>query len=469
MPPLLATILCFILIAYLFWVDRKPVEGVSRAVWIPFLWMFPAASRFYSQWLELGAELTTPGTEAYIEGSPLDRTVFLILMAAGVIVLILRRLNWAELITKNSVIILFFTFGAFSIFWSDYSFVAFKRWVKAFGNVVIILIILTEERPYEALGVILRRLAYLLLPLSVLFVKYYPLIGRSFHRGSPMFHGVTIQKNTLGMICLVFGIYFCWKFLSDRRREVGEKNPLHFSIYLTLLPMIAWLIYKADSATSQACLIAALFILALSQLPPLAARPRSILGVLAVLALFFGFFEFVFGIKDAVIMMLGREPHLTTRVPMWLDLLSMVKNPYIGFGFESFWLGERQEIVRETWRVTMQAHNGYLEMYLNLGLTGLLIMAAWIFSGFKSAARRLALDYHEGLLKLCIVVVVVLYNWTEATFYGVSLVWMMFFFATIETPEREFSEELHDPNDKADPEKLGTVEIASIHENPRYG
>jgi hypothetical protein len=67
------------------------------------------------------------------------------------------------------------------------------------------------------------------------------------------------------------------------------------------------------------------------------------------------------------------------------------------------------------------------------------------------------------------VVVVVLYNWTEATFYGVSLMWMMFFFATIETPESESSEELYGPNDNADLEKLGTGEIASIHENTRSG
>jgi O-antigen ligase len=468
MPPLIAAVFCFILIAYLFWLDRAPVDGVSRAAWIPLLWMFPAASRFFSQWLDLGAELTSPTTEAYLEGSPLDRTIFLIIMAAGAVVLILRRLDWSKLITRNALILAFFAFGALSIAWSDYSFVAFKRWVKAFGNVIIILILLTEERPYEALGVVLRRLAYVLLPLSVLFVKYYPLIGRSFHRGSPMFHGVTIQKNSLGMICLVFGIYFCWKFLSDRWSDSGPKRPLPAAIYLVMLPMIGWLIYKADSATSQACLMVAVFILALSQLPPLAARPRSILGVLVVLALFFGLLEALFGVKDAVITMLGREPHLTTRVPMWLDLLAMVQNPFIGFGFESFWLGERQEAVREAWRVTMQAHNGYIEMYLNLGLIGLFFMAAWILSGFKTAARHLALDYPAGVLRLCIVVAVVLYNWTEATFYGVSLMWMMFFFATLQTPESEPSERLYEPDGDSDSNRFGNPEAAQPAKGLRF-
>jgi hypothetical protein len=52
-----------------------------------------------------------------------------------------------------------------------------KRWVKDLWNPIMALVILTERRPYEAVGVVLRRLNLLLLPLSILFIKYYLELG----------------------------------------------------------------------------------------------------------------------------------------------------------------------------------------------------------------------------------------------------------------------------------------------------
>jgi hypothetical protein len=50
--------------------------------------------------------------------------------------------------------------------WSDERTVLMKRWVKDLGNPIMALAILTERRPYEAVGVVLRRLTFRLRPLS---------------------------------------------------------------------------------------------------------------------------------------------------------------------------------------------------------------------------------------------------------------------------------------------------------------
>ena len=63
----------------------------------------------------------------------------------------------------------------------------------------MVLVILTEKRPYEAVGVILRRLAFLLLPLSVLFIRYYPDLGREYIlRGARCSPVLVIRKMTSG-------------------------------------------------------------------------------------------------------------------------------------------------------------------------------------------------------------------------------------------------------------------------------
>jgi O-antigen ligase len=425
MPPQLALLICILGILYLFWVDRKKNEGISRAILIPLIWMLPSASREFSFWLRYLFNIGS-SSGSIIEGNPYDRGIQTVLMVAGLIVLMKRRPNWNALFTKNRWIWLYFIFGAISFLWSDYPLVSLKRWFKALGNVIMVVVILTEDRPYEAIGVILRRLAFLLLPLSVLLIKYYPELGKTYHRGLPMYMGVADQKNGLGQICLFCGIYFCWKLLLNRREGIELGRRLHFSIYLIILPMLAWLFHMANSATSLACMIVAVGLFVVARQPVVAREPSRVLVFCIACIVLFGIMEYFFDVLNTIITMLGRRQDLTTRVPMWNDLLGMVKNPIVGFGYESFWLGDRWQYMYEKWKITSQAHNGYLEMYLNMGLIGLFFLLCWILSGLRKVNRHLAIDYKAAMLRLCFIVIVVLYNWTEATFYGNTTMWLLF-------------------------------------------
>ena len=412
--------------------DRHNSSGVSKAIWIPFTWMFLSGSRYVSQWFNLGV----PGgsTDSILEGSPVDRIVFIILIIAGIVVLFRRRINWKEIFRKNVWIWLFFLFGAISLLWSDFPFVAFKRWIKALGNIVMVLVILSEHRPYHAFGIILRRLAFILLPLSVLFIKYYPDLGRAYHMGHPMFTGVTYQKNQLGQLCLLTGLYFSWFLLLGRKTQYEFHHKFHYSIYLIILPITAWLFHMANSATSMLCLLIAIFIFLFSSLPTMSDHPRRILYFSILFVGVYFFMNYFFEVKNFVIGLLGRRPDLTTRVPMWEDLRSMVKNPLLGFGFESFWLGDRRRIIMETWGIGGQAHNGYLDMYLHLGYLGLSFIFFWIISGIRKIHKHLVRDYPVAVLRFSLFTIVALYNYTEATFYGVSNMWIIFLIGIMDVP-----------------------------------
>ena len=60
--------------------------------------------------------------------------VFTILLIAALAVVISRMDRVGPLLRKNGPILLFFAFCAVSILWSDFPFVAFKRWIKALGR-----------------------------------------------------------------------------------------------------------------------------------------------------------------------------------------------------------------------------------------------------------------------------------------------------------------------------------------------
>jgi O-antigen ligase len=428
MPPQFAALLCIAFISYLFWQDLTKSKGLSVALWIPLIWMFFAGSRYLSLWLNLSPPFAS--TADYLEGSPLDRNVFLLLMAAGIAVLHHRRLRWGELISENRWIWLYFAWGATSVLWSDYPFVSFKRLTKALGNGIMALIVLTEKDRYGAVGTLLRRLAFVLVPLSILFIKYYPDLGRAYHPWTfqPMFTGVALQKNGLGQICLVSGIYFCWVLF--QRQGWRQKPPLYITVLF--LCMIIWLLSMANSATSLTCLILVVGLVGASRLPPLRREPRKLLALGIVVTCVLGFVESVFGLSSTLVALLGRDMTLTTRVPIWQDLLQMSSSPLFGAGYESFWLDDRLQGFWEEHGGIRQAHNGYLEVYLNVGLVGLGVLLAGVLSGLVKVHQSLKAGDKAAVLRLCLMVPVVIYNWTEATFVGVSNMWLLFLLGTVD-------------------------------------
>lgn len=433
MPSQIALLICTGIIIFLFWLDRERNKCVSKAIWVPFIWMLPSASREYAFWASYLFNIRLP-SDSITDGNPFDRAIEIVLIITAIVILTRRRPNWNLLFMRNGWVWLFFVYGAISIVWSDFPLVSLKRWIKALGNVSMVLIILTEERPIESLAAILKRLAFLLLPLSVLLIKYYPELGKSYHQyaGTAWYTGVAGSKNELGVICLLSGIYFSWDLLYKRIGEIRSDQRLGVPVYLITLSMTLWLLHMANSATSTLCMIVACTILIVARVPFIARKPGRIVILMVVSVALLGGMEYLFNIKDTIIHMLGRRPDLTTRVPMWDDLLRLAKNPIVGVGYESFWLGDRRTFMAENWEITCQAHNGYLEMYLNLGCIGVIFVLGWIYSGLRKIHSQMAIDYSSAMLRLCFLLVIVLHSFTEASFFGDSILWLLLFATTME-------------------------------------
>src|SRR2546425_8560729 len=178
MPPALALLLCFILLLLLLRYDPAKDPAASPALWVPFIWMFILGYRSPAQWLGL---IPTSAATAFEEGSPLDRSVFLLLIVLALWILAARQLNWPEVFARNSALALFLLFALASVTWSDFPFISFKRWIRDLGTYVMAFVVLSDPRPLEAISTPIRWLSYLLLSLSVLLIKYYPELGVSYN------------------------------------------------------------------------------------------------------------------------------------------------------------------------------------------------------------------------------------------------------------------------------------------------
>src|SRR5215467_4502694 len=138
MNPLIANLVYACGIAGLFYLDRDRSLRTSKALWLPVLYLWVIGSRPISYWLGLGASNAYVGAVQF-EGSPVDGVFFGMLLIAAICVLVQRGPRVFTLISANFPILIYFFYCLVSISWSDYPGVAFKRWVKAIGDLAMIL------------------------------------------------------------------------------------------------------------------------------------------------------------------------------------------------------------------------------------------------------------------------------------------------------------------------------------------
>ncbi len=165
MTPSVATSIFVTIIVGLFVFGRESDFRGSWATWIPTVWLLISGSRHVSAWLAVGGEgggASALSTQQYLEGSPLDASVYALLIAAALAVLMGRRKTVVSILENNWPIVFFVIYCALSITWSDFPGVALKRWIKSLGDYAMILVLLTERNRWVAIRTTLARVSFVL-------------------------------------------------------------------------------------------------------------------------------------------------------------------------------------------------------------------------------------------------------------------------------------------------------------------
>lgn len=404
----------------------------SRTLWVALLWILLITTKPVSEWFGVGSYEET--MEAYLEGNPLNRNIALVLIIVGFFVLLGRRLNWGTLFVSNRWVFAFFLYCGISIVWSDYAFVSLKRWVKDLGNVIAVLIIITENDPFRAVKAVLARYVSLIVPLSVLLIKYFPELGRYYNHWTwmPYYCGVTTNKNELGISLFVCGLFLVWDFMDRRIGGLKHGRKVDLLGHIVLGLMVIWMMADTRSATALACLILGVSTLLFTRLPLVKSQVKHLGAFSVAVGLMVLLLYSIPAFLEILVGVLGRNTTLTGRTDLWAALLRESVDPVLGVGYKSFWLGPAAERTWEKFAFhPIQAHNGYLEIYLNVGLVGLCLLLAIIVSGGKKLKKQLEVGSSFGGFRFSCIVVAMFYNWTEALFNQFSLVWIILLIAVL--------------------------------------
>ncbi len=399
----------------------------SGGLYIPLIWVMIVGTRAVSMWFA-GESLQIQNLDDYLEGSPLDRNVFILLIISGLYVLFRRHAPWKETLKSNAFFLVFLIFCGVSCIWSSYAATAFKRYMKDIGNVIMVLIIMSETKPLEAVRAILCRYAYVAISFSLLFIRYFPELGRYYNRWTyqPVFCGIATEKNALGQVAFISGIVLIWDLLNRPAKDGERRNNLDTGARILLLVTAVWLLFVANSSTSVFCMILGAGILFGLQTRYLQNQVRN-LGAWSLLAVcIVAVIYLVPGVLDLIVGFVGRDVTLTGRTDLWRELIAQPINPLLGSGFQSFWqTPEAARLGERFYFIPNQAHNSLVEIYIQTGLIGLTLFVGSIIA----AGKNLKLGIMEGealaSLLLPLFVTVLVNNWTEASVNKPNLVWLL--------------------------------------------
>jgi exopolysaccharide production protein ExoQ len=450
MPPLLALLLCIVFVVYRLHADKENKQTI--ALWIPSVWLLYCGSRALVYWFGPSSIMSDSGSTLE-EGSPIDRLFLSVLIVLALVVLAQRGIQWRIVFDRNRWLVALYSYALISILWSEVPFSSVKRFVRLIGGVLMALAILTEPSPRKALETVFKRLVYILIPISLVLIKYFPNFGVTYrtHSGAKSWIGVTMGKNQLGILCMVSAFFLLWNFFTVRKNQRRHRSLMEAGSYFLVLGLSLFMMFGegAYSATALFCLPAGIVTFGLlrwAQRRCFRLSAKTLIVPVAAIFLIGASLPFlgtspVSGISG----ILGRDATLTSRTDIWETLRPFaVEMPVFGHGYGGFWT-ERAIAIADV----NEAHNGYLEVVLILGVSGLVLLFGFLISYCRHVHRSLALDHDAqwAIFGFCLLIMLVLHEATEASFLSeADLLWTCVIFVStkyrvVEAPEPSVTDE----------------------------
>lgn len=369
-------------------------------------------------------EVSDPGS-----GNKSIQIIFAILYAVIFIICSIRAKKFGMVVSKDLILVLLLLFAFASLFWSDFQAIGLRRIIGLFGATMIGFYWAFKYKINDMIRIGFHAYS-IIVSLSFIFIYLYPQLGVHqglLHYGLP--RGVFTHKNMLGenmMYAALFSIYFF---------AVAKKKLAKLWASILLCSSI-FLLIGSQSSTALVVVLASLSVIFAIRLS-LRMKPNLLISLIFTSVGAAGLLGFyLYNNFDNVLSLLGKDPSLTGRTNLWSETWQAIgQNPIMGYGYQSFWdlhplaisIGDNIN-----WDAH-HAHNGLLDILIQVGFLGLIL---FLFSFLKSYWSAFVLTLRGktfiGSLPLIIFTLAVLYNITESNILNPnSTFWALFVYASI--------------------------------------
>lgn len=270
-----------------------------------------------------------------------------------------------------------------SFFWSEIPGRTLSRSFSFTGSTLLGVYFATRytvKQQLQLLGWTFGLVVGLSLGYALLLPKYGIMGG--VHAGA--WRGIYTHKNNFGKMMTLSSIVFTLLLLS------GQKQRLWFSLGLGLSVMLLLLSTSKGALVNVVAMWSAIAVCRLFRL-----QYHLLVISLGSIAIAAGGASLwlVDNLESIVVDVLGKDLTLTGRTDLWMSVLEMIKQrPWLGYGYQAFWNGldGPSAVVwrAEAWRVP-DAHNGFLDLLLQLGIVGMVVFLVGYFANIVGSIIRL--------------------------------------------------------------------------------
>jgi exopolysaccharide production protein ExoQ len=271
---------------------------------------------------------------------------------------------------------------------------------------------------------LLMLMAAVALPLTIALAVFAPSLGAP---GGP-WRGIFAHKQNCaasGIILLVTALH--WKAFGAYQKIFR----------VSAVAMCCLLIAMSQSRTGWALAVVALCLSAALWLLQKARPPEALLATLLVAAAVAAIGCIVYSNTKLLLPALGKDATLSERTIIWAAAWdTIIQHPLLGYGYAAFWNGMKGAslhiVLLADWNLA-QAQNGYLDMWLQVGVGGVILTALIVAQAAWNALRCFRSQVHGDYVRWCLVMIacVLIFNIGESDLGTIHLVWFVLLLASI--------------------------------------
>jgi exopolysaccharide production protein ExoQ len=340
---------------------------------------------------------------------------------------ILLCLRWKKVILifqKDNYNWVFIVFIFCSFLWSELPKDSLPACITALGASMFGFYLATRYTLKEQLELI-SWCYVLIVVLSLLFVVALPSYGimSGIHKGA--IRGIYTHKNIFGQAMIIGTMAFLIR--AHAKQKLFGSNWMLWLFFGTSFTLV--LLSRSSTAAGNVLIVVFLFFVYRT------FRWRyEILIPTTLAAILVGFISFILitNNAEAFLISIGKDPTLTGRTDLWSLVWDKIQEkPWLGYGIEGFWNGldgPSQYVVLGVKTKVVYSHNGFLDMWLTIGIVGIVFFSiCFILNAFKAFRWIRQSRASEALWPLLYLTYLLLANLTESPLLLFnSIIWVMY-------------------------------------------
>jgi len=372
---------------------ESPYAGPSESIfdWNPAIyWILLIPMLFFASnggWSFMGASTNNgiSGYQAIAETESTGGAHTYISLGCYLIVLGALFVNQKRLFracTQNWLILALPLLAIFSTVWSQFPKTTILYSAYMLLDTLFAVYLVSRFRPEQQMSLFLLTGAFALV-ISIAEAIVYPAGGIDAKEGAHAWEGMYNHKNIAAMLTLLFMLpVFCVPMKTAAQRA--------FRVVYIVLSLGFIVLTTARTGWLQTGIVL-LAMVGIRMLRKFSNRDRPTL-IFAIIPIVLGCIIGATVAYPYLAVLMGKDPTLTGRTIIWKACIqSALKRPLLGYGFFAFWFelhGEAANTALAAGDVNLgNAENGVLQLWLEVGLVGVAILAAMMLKTCRNALR----------------------------------------------------------------------------------